>query len=130
MGTAGLAPSQPQLEEWTSREADLVTRGGLALPPDSASAVPSQGPVATHGLRTMPPRENCGNVDIKQLTKGSYLQIPVNVAGALYSVGDLQISWPEEAWHFPLTARALSPPRALWLLTVSGPCRRARTAAT
>ena len=88
MGTAGLAPSQSQLEEWTSREADLVARGGLALPPDSAGAVPSQGPVATHGLRTMPPRENCGNVDIKQLTKGSYLQIPVNVEGALYSVGD------------------------------------------
>ena len=88
MGTAGLAPSRTQLEEWTSREADLVARGGLALPPDAAGAVPSQGPVATSGLRTMPPRENCGNVDIKQLTKGSLLQIPVSVDGALYSVGD------------------------------------------
>ena len=36
----------------------------------------------------MPPRENCGNVDAKQLTKGSRLFIPVNVEGALYSVSD------------------------------------------
>jgi formamidase len=36
----------------------------------------------------MPPRENCGNADAKQLTKGSRLFIPVNVDGALYSVGD------------------------------------------
>ena len=34
------------------------------------------------------PRDNCGNVDAKQLTKGSRLFIPVNVEGALYSVGD------------------------------------------
>ena len=36
----------------------------------------------------MPPRENCGNADAKQLTKGSKLFIPVNVEGGLYSVGD------------------------------------------
>ena len=44
--------------------------------------------IATEGLRTIPPRENCGNVDAKQLTKGSRLMIPVNVAGGLYSAGD------------------------------------------
>ena len=88
MGTAGIAPSQTQLEEWTSREADLVRRGGIAAPPDPEDAVPNGGPVAQHGLRTIPPRENCGNVDAKQLTKGSRLFIPVNVAGALYSAGD------------------------------------------
>ena len=47
-----------------------------------------RGRVAAEGLRTIPPRENCGNVDAKQLTKGSRLLIPVNVDGALYSVGD------------------------------------------
>ena len=88
MGTAGLAPSRSQLEEWTRREADLLARGGFVLPPDPTDAVPAQGPVATEGLRTLPPRENCGNVDIKQLTKGSRLLIPVNVEGGLYSVGD------------------------------------------
>src|SRR4029453_16123156 len=34
------------------------------------------------------PRENGGNADIKQITEGSRLLIPVNVEGALYSVGD------------------------------------------
>ncbi len=88
MGTAGIAPSPSQLEQWTRREADLVARGGIAAPPDPEDAVPAVEPVASQGLRTIPPRENCGNVDAKQLTKGSRLLIPVNVAGALYSAGD------------------------------------------
>ena len=88
MGTAGIAPSHAQLQAWAQREADLVRRGGTAFPPDAEDAIPAQGPVATEGLRTIPPRENCGNVDAKQLTKGSRLLIPVNVDGALYSAGD------------------------------------------
>ena len=88
MGTAGLAPSRTQLAEWTRREAGLVERGGIAYLPDPQEAVPSVSPIAGEGLRTMPPRENCGNVDAKQLTKGSRLFIPVNVEGALYSVSD------------------------------------------
>ncbi|MCH7621848.1 MAG: acetamidase/formamidase family protein [Chloroflexi bacterium] len=88
MGTAGIAPSHSQLEQWTRREADLVARGGIAALPDPEDAVPTVEPVASQGLRTIPPRENCGNVDAKQLTKGSRLLIPVNVAGALYSAGD------------------------------------------
>ena len=87
MGTAGIAPSRAQMEAWTVREADLVRRGGVAFPPDAEDAVP-EGAIATEGLRTIPPRENCGNVDAKQLTKGSRLMIPVNVPGGLYSAGD------------------------------------------
>ena len=88
MGTAGIAPSHEQMQKWTEREADLVRRGGIAVPPDPEDAVPTGGAIAAEGLRTIPPRENCGNVDAKQLTKGSRLLIPVNVDGALYSVGD------------------------------------------
>ena len=88
MGTAGVAPSHEQLQRWTAREAELKARGGRVMPPDANGAVPAQGRVAAEGLRTIPPRENCGNADIKQLTKGSRLFIPVNVDGALYSVGD------------------------------------------
>ena len=88
MGTAGLAPSRAQMDEWRRREAALVERGGVAMPPDSEDAVPDSDPIASEGLRTGPPRENCGNADAKQLTKGSRLLIPVNVEGALYSVGD------------------------------------------
>jgi formamidase len=88
MGTAGLAPSHDQLEAWSAREADLVRRGGIAQLPDAEDAVPQTQPIAGTGLRTMPPRENCGNLDAKQLTRGSRLYIPVGVDGALYSVGD------------------------------------------
>ena len=70
MGTAGIAPSQAQMEAWTARETDLVRRGGTAALPDAEDAVPASGPIAEQGLRTLPPRENCGNVDAKQLTKG------------------------------------------------------------
>jgi formamidase len=39
-------------------------------------------------LRTIPPREQAGNVDIKQLSKGAHLLIPVDTPGALFSAGD------------------------------------------
>src|SRR5256714_508253 len=88
MGTAGLAPSHEQVHKWTAREMELKARGGRVWAPDAENAVPAKGRVAAEGLRTIPPRENCGNADIKQLTRGSRLFIPVAVDGALYSVGD------------------------------------------
>ncbi len=88
MGVTGVAPSPAQMRAWTKRENDLLARGGLVFPPDAAGAVPSRGPAATEGLRTVPPRENGGNFDVKQLTKGSKLLLPVAVEGALFSTGD------------------------------------------
>lgn len=88
MGTAGVAPSHTQLGDWTRREAEFIALGGIASPPDPEDAIPAIEPIASEGLRTIPPRENGGNADIKQLTKGSKLLIPVSVEGALYSVGD------------------------------------------
>src|SRR5262245_59879290 len=40
------------------------------------------------GHSTMPPRKNGGNVDIRQLTAGTTVYLPVWVDGALLSVGD------------------------------------------
>ncbi len=88
MGVSGVAPSRPQVEAWTKREAELLGRGGLVFPPDAGGAVPASGAAATHGLRTLPPRENGGNFDVKQLTKGGRLLLPVAVEGALFSTGD------------------------------------------
>ena len=88
MGVSGVAPSHAQLSEWTRREAELASRGGVALPPDAGGAVPIAGVGATHGIRTLPPRENGGNFDVKQLSTGSKLLLPVAVEGALFSTGD------------------------------------------
>ncbi len=88
MGVSGVAPSRTQVEAWARREADCAARGGMALPPDAGGAVPARGPAASHGLRTLPPRENGGNFDVKQLTRGSRLYLPVAVDGALFSTGD------------------------------------------
>src|SRR5262245_56821589 len=86
MGVIGLAPSNEQVAAWSRREQALQTRGGLVMMPDPAGAVPHRGPAASHGLRTIPPRENGGNFDVKQVTKGATLQLPVVVDGALFSV--------------------------------------------
>ncbi len=88
MGVAAVAPSQQQLLLWNKREMELSEKGGLVALPDPTSAVPAIEPIASDGLRTVPPRENGGNMDVKQMTKGSKLILPVNVDGALFSTGD------------------------------------------
>lgn len=91
-GTFGLAPSMQSLQIYSAREAHVVETGGVALPPDATLAVPEDYRIASSGLRTIPPRENGGNFDIRQLTAGSVLDLPVQVPGGLYSVGDLHFA--------------------------------------
>ena len=88
MGTIGLSPGHELLATTTAREQALLDRGGFVLPPKAASAVPSDAHIAAHALRTIPPREQGGNMDIKQLSKGAHLLIPVDTPGALFSAGD------------------------------------------
>jgi formamidase len=88
MGTIGLSPGHELLAVTTAREQALIDRGGLALPPSAPGAVPADPRLAAEGLRTIPPREQAGNVDIKQLGKGAVLLIPVDTPGALFSAGD------------------------------------------
>jgi formamidase len=88
MGIMGVAPSHELLASITAREADLAARGGNVLPPDVTDAVPAQATIAQTALRTIPPRETGGNMDVKQLVAGSTLYLPVYVPGALFSAGD------------------------------------------
>jgi formamidase len=87
MGVSAVAPSAAKLAEWTAREQRVIDRGGFAFPPDAAGAVPA-GSCGLSGLRTLPPRENGGNFDVKQLTKGAKLFLPVFKEGGLFSTGD------------------------------------------
>jgi formamidase len=89
LGVMGVAPSRDRLVHFSRREAELSRRRGWSFwQPDAAGAVPGSGPMAAEGLRTIPPRETGGNMDIKQLTAGSRLALPVEVPGALFSAGD------------------------------------------
>jgi len=87
MGVSAVAPSPTEIALWRDREARWVEKGGMALGPDPTGAVPT-GSCGLTGLRTLPPRENGGNFDVKQLTKGAKLVLPVFVDGALFSTGD------------------------------------------
>src|SRR5947207_6666451 len=87
MGVSAVAPSAAKLAERTARRQRVIDKGGFAFPPGPAAAVPS-GPCGLTGLRTLPPRENGGNFDVKQLTKGAKLYLPVFKEGALFSTGD------------------------------------------
>ncbi len=88
MGISGVAPSIEQLRKWNKRETELFNNGGNVMLPTSVDAVSNNENILKEGLRTTPPRENGGNMDIKQLTRGSKLFLPVNTKGALFSTGD------------------------------------------
>jgi formamidase len=88
-GVIGVAPSPQLFETALAREQALAEAGGeLALPDPDGAAPPSAGA----GLRTFPPRENGGNMDVRDLVAGSRLLLPVHVPGALLSMGDLHFA--------------------------------------
>jgi formamidase len=102
-GLMGTAPSAELLSTWNAREQRLIDTDPdrvppLALPPLPQSAILGNltgadfDRVAAEAARTAPPRENGGNQDIKNLTKGSRVFYPVFVDDAKLSMGDLHFS--------------------------------------
>ncbi|MBL1076645.1 acetamidase/formamidase family protein [Nocardia sp. 2] len=102
-GLMGTASSADLLSTWNTREAALIATDPervppLALPPEPRDAIlgslagPEYDRIAAEAARTAPPRENGGNQDIKNLTRGSRVFYPVFVPGANLSVGDLHFS--------------------------------------
>ncbi|WP_404924952.1 acetamidase/formamidase family protein [Mesorhizobium sp. ORM16] len=87
MGTIGVAPDRALLERANAREAASLARGEFGFPPtEPQGAVPAR--LGAEALRTGPPRENGGNIDIRQTGIGARLFFPVFVEGALFSTGD------------------------------------------
>lgn len=105
-GILGCAPSAEVLAEWNRREGELIgacaqTHAGkiVAQPPNEVNAHCGQAgddikaKIAKEGARTIPGRpEHGGNVDINNISRGSMTYLPVHVAGAKFSVGDLHFS--------------------------------------
>ncbi|MDQ6526397.1 acetamidase/formamidase family protein [Nocardioides sp. LHD-245] len=98
-GIIGVAPSHDLLRTWNERE-DPFIADGLAAPRadarDTAVLRDLEGDewarVAETAARTIPPRENGGNMDIKNLSRGSRVYFPVFVDGALFSSGDFHFA--------------------------------------
>jgi formamidase len=88
-GTLGLAPSAELRQRAAEREAEVAGRGGFVLLPEPGGAVPAEEPIAGEALRTIPPRETAGNIDIKQITPGTTVLLPVYTQGGLVSTGDV-----------------------------------------
>jgi formamidase len=88
-GVVGVAPSAGAMEEMRAREEEIRAAGGPVADQLPERAYP---PAAAAGLRTIPPRETGGNLDVRQLVAGSRLFLPVQVPGALFSIGDLHFA--------------------------------------
>nr|XP_043633984.1 formamidase-like isoform X2 [Erigeron canadensis] len=112
-GIIGTAPSMELLNIWNERERELEENGlkslklcevlhsrPLANLPSTKGCVLGKIPegtkewekIANEAARTIPGRENGGNCDIKNLSRGSKIYLPVFVEGANFSTGDMHFS--------------------------------------
>ena len=97
MGSVGVMPGAEEVETWLARETQLAAAGGVALPPEPTSARPADicGPKGSHKdkcLRTIPPRENGGNMDVKQMVEGTTLLLPCFIDGCGLFIGDVHFA--------------------------------------
>jgi len=94
MGSVGVLPGAEEVSTWLAREAALAAAGGVVLTPQPTGALPSAvcGPDGSNKdecLRTIPPRENGGNMDVQQMQVGTTLLLPCFIDGCGLFVGDV-----------------------------------------
>lgn len=94
-GIVTVLPGPDQHARMLDREAALLAAGGAVMPPAHVThASPEHicGESGTHAgecLRTIPPREHGGNLDIRYLQKGVSIYISCYIQGCGLAVGDL-----------------------------------------
>ena len=96
-GVITVLPGRAQLSEMLAREVALAAAGGAVVGPEPINASPDavcgpDGAVARECLRTIPPREHGGNLDIRHLGVGVTVYLPCFVAGCGLAVGDLHFA--------------------------------------
>ena len=93
-GIVTVLPGPEELATMIRREEELLKAGGMVLPPHVTSASPKEicGEGGSHEgecLRSVPPREHGGNMDIRYLQTGVSIYLPCYVEGCGLAVGDL-----------------------------------------
>ena len=93
-GILATLPGREQHQAMLTRERQLHEAGGLVLLPSPEAALPAflcgkQGTAGADCLRTIPPREHGGNMDIRHLGVGVSVFLPCQMAGCGLTVGDL-----------------------------------------
>jgi formamidase len=93
-GSIGVLPGEPEIQKWKAREADLATAGGVVLTPSPGGALPAKicgenGKYKDDCLRTIPPRENGGNMDVQQQQIGTKIIFPCFIDGCGLFAGDI-----------------------------------------
>ena len=87
----GLLPEEfpdPGIHFWELDDDVGSFVNGIEVPLDPFPGVIGVAPGADGQHSTSPPRDVGGNMDVKHLTAGSTVYLPVEVAGALFSIGD------------------------------------------
>jgi acetamidase/formamidase len=79
---------EPYLHHYKLGETTCEFRADIQIPYEPFCGVMGVGPREAGRFTTIPPRENAGNIDIRNLTPGTRAFFPVLVPGALFSCGD------------------------------------------
>jgi acetamidase/formamidase len=79
---------EPAIKIWELRDGAAEFAPGIRIPLEPFCGEIGLAPGAPGALSTIPPYRHGGNMDTKHLTAGSTLYLPVEVEGALYSMGD------------------------------------------
>jgi formamidase len=92
-GVVATLPGREQLQQVLTREQQLADAGGAVFGPDPDQAEPSslcgvEGTRPGECLRTIPPREFGGNMDIRYLKEGVTIYLPCFVEGCGLAIGD------------------------------------------
>ena len=78
----------PAIKIWELRGGMAEFAPGIRIPLEPFCGEIGLAPGASGALSTIPPYRHGGNMDTKHLTAGATLYLPVEVEGALYSMGD------------------------------------------
>ncbi len=81
---------KPFLYKWDLRDKSFATfENGIRIPLNPFCGVLGVAPKSRGKMEVGPPGRHGGNMDIRHLTAGSRVEIPVWVDGALFSAGDV-----------------------------------------